>query len=210
MLYQLLTRSVPFTAPTAEGLMRQHLEMPVPSLSSRQPDLPGGVRGRHPDRACEEAGATLSPRPASSRLPSTLWGSGPDGRFGGQTNLAPVGPLATAADLGPTMHVARQQLQAEKVARPSRAGAVNAALVALALVLVVLLAGAVGYIAAGGRLVPRRRSCTDRDRRECSDPAGAAAQAKTETQPPPATSAPPPAPGCAAEADRAPTDSNCE
>ena len=42
VLYQLLTGSVPFTAPTAEGLMRQHLEMPVPPLSSRQPDCRRG------------------------------------------------------------------------------------------------------------------------------------------------------------------------
>ena len=73
--------------------------------------------------------------------------------FVGRTSLAPVGPSTTAPDLGPTMQVAMQQLQGEREARPTRAGGVNTALVALVLVLVVLLAGAVGYIAAGGRLV---------------------------------------------------------
>ena len=42
MLYQLLAGTVPFTAPTSEGLMRQHLEMVVPPLTTHRLDLPAG------------------------------------------------------------------------------------------------------------------------------------------------------------------------
>ena len=37
------TGTPPFTATTSHGLMRQHLEMPVPSLATHRADLPAGV-----------------------------------------------------------------------------------------------------------------------------------------------------------------------
>jgi len=210
VLYQLLTGGVPFTAPTAEGLMRQHLEMPVPPLSTRQADLPAGFEdvvqtalAKEPERRYRHAGELKAALAAAGKQTQATG-------FFGQTNLAPVGPLTTAPDLGPTMQVAQQQLRAETPTRPSRAGGVNAAPVALVLVLVVLLAGAVGYIAAGGRLASRDDPApTSTVGSAASQPGVAtptpvpavatptpppapAAQAKSEVQPPPPTSAPPP------------------
>jgi tRNA A-37 threonylcarbamoyl transferase component Bud32 len=209
VLYQMLTGSVPFTAPTAEGLMRQHLEMPVPSLSSRQIDLPAGLDdvvqtalAKEPGRRYRHAGEFKAALEAAGKHTQATG-------FHGQTNLAPIGPLTTGPDLGPTMQVARQQLHGETAERPSRAGGVNTALVALVLVLVVLLAGAVGYIAAGGRLVSSDApaptatvgSAASQPGLIAQTPAPPAAtpttppaptaQATTEAQPPPATTAPP-------------------
>ena len=42
VLYQLLAGSVPFTAPTAEGLMRQHLEMRYRRYRAASPTCPAG------------------------------------------------------------------------------------------------------------------------------------------------------------------------
>src|SRR5204863_36539 len=39
MLFELLSGTVPFTATTAEGLMRQHLGEPVPCLAPRVADV---------------------------------------------------------------------------------------------------------------------------------------------------------------------------
>ena len=184
--------------------MRQHLEMRALSLSSRQPDLRRGSRTSSRPRL-RRAGATLSPRPASSRLPSTLWGSGSRRPLRGQTNLAPVGPLATARTSdrrctlrGNSFRRRRwhdhARWRGERCA--GRAGARSRG----------ASRRAQGYIAAGGRLVPRDDRAPTATVGS-SDPA--TAQAKTETQPL-LPRAPPLPPGCAAEADRAPTDSNCE
>jgi serine/threonine protein kinase len=197
VLYQLLTGGVPFTAPTSEGLMRQHLEMPVPSLAGRRSgaDLPPGFEdvvqtalAKEPERRFRHAGELKAALEAAGRR-------GQETGLHGQTNLArtglsPIGPSTTTPDLGPTMQVARQQLYEQKTVQPSRAGGVNTALVAVVIILVVLLAGAVGYIAAGGRV----GSGSVAPPPGVATPPATIGQAKSEPPPPPTSAPPTPAP----------------
>ena len=148
VLYQLLTGSVPFTAPTSEGLMRQHLDMPAPSLSSRRPGLPPGLEdvvqtalAKEPDARYRHAGEFKAALEAAVRLAHA---PGPPT----QTHLASAdGPITTNPHLGQTYRVPAPD---ERAPEP-RSGKVVQVLIALVLLLVGLLAGMIGYIAAGGR-----------------------------------------------------------
>jgi serine/threonine protein kinase len=152
MLYQLLAGTVPFTAPTSEGLMRQHLEMVVPPLTTHRRDLPAGFEAviqtalaKDPERRFRRTGefkAALTvagqPVPVTGfHLPTSV--------------TPPVGPT-TAPDLGPTMQVPIQSPYGTSVARPSSSSWQSSVLIGLVIALTVLLASAVGYIVAGVRL----------------------------------------------------------
>ena len=206
VLYQLLTRSVPFTAPTAEGLMRQHLEMLVPSLSSRQPDL---RRGSRTSSTAPGRGRRYRHARRAQGCPRRCGEAGRDGRLRGQTNLAgrTVGDRA-----GPRTDDARCAATAsggEGGTTFTRWRGERCA----------------GRAGARSRGASRRRSGVHRRRRAAGaedDRAPTATVGSAAIQP----AQPrrqrlrlsPLLPrarrrqrhGCAAEADRAPTDSNCE
>ena len=129
--------------------MRQHLDMPVPPLASRRQGLPTGFEdvvqtalAKDPDSRYRHAGEFKAALEAATR-------HAPDLSSPSRTNLASAGiAITTDPHLGQTYRVPRAE---PRPPEPPR-GKTVPALIALVLVLVVLLTGAVGYIAAGGRL----------------------------------------------------------
>jgi hypothetical protein len=151
VLYELLTGSPPFTASTSQGLMRQHLEMPVPSLLARPPELPDGleaalqtVLAKDQHQRYRHAGELKAALDAAVRQ---LQVADPQSR----TDVAsPLGPAVTSPYLGQTIRVPRQPAVPVMSARRGARGGSLSALLVLVVILVVLLAGAVGYIGTGG------------------------------------------------------------
>ena len=152
VLYELLAGSPPFTATTSQGLMRQHLETPVPPLASRRPDLPPGLDqvvqtalAKDPDQRYRHAGELKAALEAAARQPQA-----PD--HSSRTDLVSSGPImATSPHLGQTMRVA-DQLRTPDVDPPRhKSGGRSPTLLLIVLAFVVLLAGAVGYFVAGSR-----------------------------------------------------------
>ena len=158
VLYELLAGSPPFAATTSEGLMRQHLEMPVPALASRRPDLPPAFEdvvqialAKEPERRYRHAGELKAALEAAARQDPALG-------LPTSTNLAATGPSSTTHPfLGTTMRVADQVRTPAPAPQQRRHGGMPTAILVavLVLVLVVLLAGTVGYIMAGRRSDPR-------------------------------------------------------
>ena len=204
VLYQLLAGGVPFTAPTSEGLMRQHLDVPVPPLASRRHGLPSGFEdvvqtalAKSPDLRYRHAGefkAALEAATRQAQVPGSP----------SRTDLAPAGgAITTNPHLDQTYRVPISEPRPPE----QRAGKAMPALIALVLLLAVLLAGAVGYIAAGGRLttvIPAATPTTVAAATQAPPPPTiqppatqaqvAPAQAPPATQPPAPTPTTPPAP----------------
>ena len=151
VLYELLTGGPPFAATTSEGLMRQHLEMPVPALASRRPDLPSGLEdviktalAKEPERRYRHAGELKAALEAAAR-------QDPAPGLHTSTNLAATGRAPTTHPfLGPTMRAVDQLRIVEPA--PQQHGRGGTPTVVLVLLLAfALLAGAVGYMMAVGR-----------------------------------------------------------
>lgn len=152
VLYEMLTGRPPFTATTAQGLMRQHLEASVPTLSDQRPDLPHAfdvvlrtMLAKLPEHRYRHAGefkAALETAIREGQTPSSH----------SRTNLVgAIVPQMDNPDLGQTVRVSRlQQTPAPTVLQTSNSR-LPTFLLALVLILAVLLAVAVGFIAAGGR-----------------------------------------------------------
>ena len=186
VLYELLAGSPPFTATTSQGLMRQHLETPVPPLAPCRPDLPPGLDrvvqtalAKAPDQRYRHAGDLKAALEAAARLTN-----GPDHSSG--TNLGSSVPfMTTSPHLGQTMRVADRN-DAQPVDPPRhRTRTLPPALLVLVLVLVVALAGALGYVAAGSRFGSPGTPIP-------ASPTESAAAATVPTQPPAPTSTPQP------------------
>lgn len=153
VLYELLAGSPPFTATTSEGLMRQHLESPVPSLRSRRRDLPPGF---------EDAVQTaLAKDPASRfRRAAELKEALEDAArahqrhaHASQTNVASMTFGSTTSPyLGHTVRVDQAPQTSGASERRGSRGVLVPLLVGLVMLLIVMLAGTVGYLLAGGRL----------------------------------------------------------
>jgi hypothetical protein len=154
VLYELLAGTPPFTATTSQGLMRQHLEVPVPSLATRRADLPGGfddvlriALAKEPDHRYRHAGELKAALETVMRGPVAVG-------YASQTALAAApGTTTTSPDLGQTFRV--PMIAAPAGSQPPteqrRGGSVPPILLGLVLVLAVLLAGSIGYIVASSR-----------------------------------------------------------
>ena len=94
VLYQLLTGSVPFGAPTSEGLMRQHLDMPVPPLASRRQGLPTGFEDVVQTALAKDPDSATGTRGVQGRTRSCHEAC-PDLRSPSRTNLASAGIAIT-------------------------------------------------------------------------------------------------------------------
>lgn len=148
VLYELLAGSPPFRATTAQGLMRQHLEMPIPSLASSRPDLPFGIES--------VLQRVLAKAPADRFLHA--------GEFKAAMERAALTPTAPPPPSGPFATSSGASTTVPRVARPSRetapfdsgsfeppsrrSSSMPIFAVGTILFLVVLLAAAVGYIVA--------------------------------------------------------------
>jgi serine/threonine-protein kinase len=186
VLYELLAGSPPFTATTSEGLMRQHLEMPAPALGTRRADLPPSLDqvvqtalAKAPDQRYRHAGELKSALDAATRLPH-----GRDHSL--RTDLASSGPFVTTSPHSwQTMRVADRS-DARSVDLPHhRTRTLPPALLVLVLILVVALAGVLGYAAAGGRFGSPNTSMP-------ASPTESAAGAPVPISPPAPTATPPP------------------
>jgi serine/threonine protein kinase len=187
VLYELLAGTPPFTATTPQGLMRQHLEMPIPPLASRRPDLPAAFEdvlqtalAKAPDQRYRHAGEFKAALEAALRQPQS------SNSFSHTALASSDGAMTTSPDLGRTMRVA-DQLRAAEVAPPRQTGRIPPAVLVAVVALVVLLAGTVGYIAASSRFgspgSPSPTSATE-----------TSASAPVSTPAPPPTALPQPVP----------------
>jgi serine/threonine-protein kinase len=199
VLYELLAGSPPFTATTSEGLMRQHLEMPMPALATRRPDLPVGFEdvvqtalAKDPARRYRHAGELKAALEAAQR-------PAPAPHSVSETDLAAAGRSPTTSPyLGQTLRVPDQPSAPAVHVQQSRGGGTPTGLLPLMLVLAVLLAGAVGYVAASGRFESRVSPSPTRPV-EIAAPVAPITPtpppvAPTPTAPPPPTAAPTAAP----------------
>lgn len=168
ILYELLAGSPPFKAATPVGLMRQHLEAPVPSLAARGRDVPAAVQAvvemalaKRPEDRYQHAGElkaaleTAVHAGAAVQEPTLVnIGSASTGSVNARPSPAP--------NLGRTLRLEEQRRQPHVKTRRMRSVSAFSMMLGLMLVLGVVVAGGTAYLLAGDRGSPDARALAQR------------------------------------------------
>jgi len=172
--------------------MRQHLEMPVPALTTPQFAVPPGVEevvrtalAKDPASRFRHAGEFKAALVAAARQerPATT--------FHSRTNIGwEVPSEAPHMHADPTMRVPSPHRQSVPVSGPRSTSRLPMGLIAFLLILVGILAGAVGYLLASGRtenLTATLPATTTPPAPRPTDPPATASQPQAAVPPEPAT-----------------------
>ena len=156
VLYELLAGRPPFAATTAQGLMRQHLESPVPPLTSRDTDVPaalheviGTALAKRPEDRFQHAGQfKVALEDAVQNDHGAHGPASPTRRVTGVLPRETPNSERTIPNIVPD-----EELRRRPRANPRRREPVPTLpiLLGFMLVLVIALAVGMGYLLAGGR-----------------------------------------------------------